>query len=242
MVQLRKIGLRALFPSASRPGNRALTPIFASWCKFQRCASPNSSMLFAIDVASGASSQSCSSCFCVLQRPSIVFQQRTNQSIHRVVATDLLDETPLARPARVDRLAGEHEPGGAARTHEARQQSRFDHRRDAQAHFRHRKARALGGDAQIACGGDLEARADHRAMQPRDDRERKPADRLAHGVDLLDEGAGVRSVQRGELLRRRRRRRTPCRGRPAPRRGFPGFQPQHEWLLEASRGAPNAAH
>ena len=109
-------------------------------------------------------------------------------------------ETPFTSPARVDRLAGEHEPGGAARTHEARQQSRFDHRRDAQAHFRHRKARALGGDAQIACGGDLEARADHRAMQPRDDRERKPSDRLAHGVDLLDEGAGVGSIQRGKLL------------------------------------------
>ena len=49
-------------------------------------------------------------------------------------------------------------------------------------------------------GGDLEARADHRAVQPRDDRDRKLADRLAHGVDLLDEAAGVRSGQCGELV------------------------------------------
>jgi len=135
-----------------------------------------------------------------MERSCIVPEKNLDDLIDRVVAADLLDQTPLVRAARVDRFAGEDEPGRAARAHEARQQRRLDHGRNAQAHLGHGEARPLGGDAQVARGRDLEAGADHRAVQTRDHGDGKLADRIAHGVDLLDEGAGVGSVQRGELL------------------------------------------
>ena len=84
---------------------------------------------------------------------------------------------------RVDRLAGEDEPRRPPGAHETRQQRGLDHRRDAEPDFGHGEFRALGGDAQVAGRGDLQARADHRAVQLRDHRNRQIADRLADAVN-----------------------------------------------------------
>ena len=100
---------------------------------------------------------------------------------------DGIDEAPGERLGGADRLAGQQQPAGAAVADQLRQQRRLDDRGDADPDFRHAEHRALAGDAQIAGGGELEPGAERVAVDPRDDRDRQAAERVAAAMHQRDE-------------------------------------------------------
>jgi hypothetical protein len=73
-------------------------------------------------------------------------------------------------------------------SHQPRQQGGVDHRGDADAHLRHAELGVVGGNAEIAGGGDFEAPAEAPAGEPRDHGRRKVAHGLAEVAQPRDEG------------------------------------------------------
>ena len=61
-----------------------------------------------------------------------------------------LDETPVVRPFRPDRLAREDQPGGASPAHQARKQRRLDDGGKADLDLGHAELRGDVGHAQVA--------------------------------------------------------------------------------------------
>src|SRR5262245_21088213 len=105
----QKSGTELYLPLASRCGNRALTPMFTLGeerdalldRRRERRLLPELEQLLLHP-----------------ERLAVVFQKDFDEALDGVVASHLLNKTPFVRTARVDRLAGEHEPGRAAGAHE----------------------------------------------------------------------------------------------------------------------------
>ena len=101
---------------------------------------------------------------------------------------DHVDQAPGQGGRRVDILRRHHQPAGAAPADQPRQQRGVDHRGDADTHLRHAEFGIMGGNPEIAGGGDFEAAAEAPAGKPRDHGCRKVSHGLAEVAQPGDEG------------------------------------------------------
>ena len=102
-----------------------------------------------------------------------------------------LDETPVVRPFRPDRLAGEDQPGGASPAHQSRKQRRLDDGGKADLDLRHAELRGGVGHPKIARSRDFESRPQAVSGQASHHGYRRSPDRGAHAVNRPDERAGT---------------------------------------------------
>ena len=109
---------------------------------------------------------------------------RSNALASPCPASTTYCETPIARPSlRVVDAAGQHHVGharGADQARDARRAAAADE--EAALAFGQAVERARLGDADVAGRGELEAAADDRAVQHRDDRHAAELDLLERGV------------------------------------------------------------
>src|SRR4029077_5471955 len=98
-----------------------------------------------------------------------------------------------------DRLAGQQQPAGSAVTDQFRQQCRLDDRGDADPDLGHPEYGALAGDPQVTGAGEFEAGTKCITVDPRDDRDGQPAERVAAAMDQRNEVTRAVPMQRRDL-------------------------------------------
>ena len=111
-----------------------------------------------------------------------------DRGIESALLRDHVDQAPGERGGCVDILCRHDKPAGAAPADQPRQQSGVDHRGDTDTYLRHAEFGVMGGNAEIAGGGDFEATAQAPSGQPRDHGCRKAAHGLAEVAQPCDEG------------------------------------------------------
>ena len=142
------------------------------------------------------------------------------------VVDDVVEEAVAVHPARRLELAGEQQLArGALAQHLGQQQRAGVGGAEADADLGRGVARAVGADAQVAGGGELERAADADAVDGGDHGDERLEHDLGEALELVDRGGEAVDVGRRRPRTGRRRREKSSPAPRATRQRTPGSRP-----------------
>lgn len=104
-----------------------------------------------------------------------------------LIRDDAVDKSPVLCRGSIDILSEIKQPSCTTHTDQPRQQSRLNHRRNADLHFRHSKGRTISSNPEVARSHNLKTSAKTVPINTSNDRDRQISKCLASEVDARDE-------------------------------------------------------